>query len=168
MNQSTAFAETSPLDPDALLRWAQTELSMKARVGHVALLLTSLLFSVGLASLWWTEPALPMRTHLAFGAMTLIALAWTVFALRVLAGPRVMFVHHRIVAGRMAVVFTALFVVGAVLVGLTTANPAAYLAAALGLVLVAVAGLLLLRARRTLAKLHQRRRTLELELQERA
>src|SRR5690606_18062315 len=103
MKQSTAFAETSPLDPDTLLRSAQTELSMKARLGYVALLLASLLGCAGITSLWWTEPTLPLRTDLAFGVMTLIGLAWTVFALRVLTGPRVMFVHHRIVAGRMAV-----------------------------------------------------------------
>lgn len=161
MKHPTTLAETSPLDADALLRWAQSELSMKARVGYVALLLTSLLFSVGLTALWWTEPTLPMHTHLAFGAMTLIALAWTIFALRVLAGPRVMFVHHRIVAGRMAVVFTSLFVAGAVSVGLLTANPAAYLAAVFGLVLVAVAVLVLDQARRAFAELDQRRQALE-------
>ena len=48
---------------------ARGELSVKARLGYVALLLVSSAMTVGLVSLWLTEAFLPLRTHLAFGAM---------------------------------------------------------------------------------------------------
>ena len=48
---------------------ARGELSVKARLGYVALLLVSSAMTAGLVSLWLTEAFLPLRTHLAFGAM---------------------------------------------------------------------------------------------------
>ena len=51
---------------------ARGELSVKARLGYVALLLVSSATTVGLLSLWLTEPSLPLRAQLAFGAMSLI------------------------------------------------------------------------------------------------
>ena len=47
---------------------------MKARLGYVALLLVSSAMTAVIVSLWLTEAYLPLRTHLAFGAMSLIGI----------------------------------------------------------------------------------------------
>jgi hypothetical protein len=79
----------------------------------------------------------------------------------------VLLARHRVVAGRMAVTFTALFVLGAVAVGAVgdeTGKAAPYGAAAVGLLLLAVAAALLVQANRTFARLAERRQALEREL----
>jgi hypothetical protein len=154
----------SPVSPDTLLQMVKTELSTKARVGHVALLLLSTLMTTGIVSLWITEPALPLRTQLAFAVMTTIGVSWALFAVRVLTQRRVLFAKHSVVAGRMAVTFTATFVAGAVAVGYTTGESAGYAAAGMGAVLMVAAIVLLIRAQRELARLVNRRQTLEREV----
>jgi hypothetical protein len=149
---------------DALRRLADTELSTASRMGHVALLLVALAMTAVVGSLWATEPALPFRTQAAFGIMTGIGLSWAAFATWVLTGRRVLLARHRIVAGRMAVAFAAIFVVGAVLVGRATAEPAAYAAAATGVAMLVAAAAILVRAHRDFARLSERRRTLERQL----
>jgi hypothetical protein len=156
-----AIAGTSPLAADALRQLVESELSMKARVGHVALLLVSLLVTIGIVSLWWTEPRLPARTHVAFGVMTFIGLSWSAFAIRVLTGRRILFARHRVMAGQMAVTFTSVFVIGALTLGYVMSSTAAYLAAVLGAVMLAAAAFILMRAHRALTRLDQRRQTLE-------
>lgn len=93
--------------------------------------------------------------------MLVIGASWVAFALWVLTRRRVLFARQRIVAGRMAVTFTALFTIGAVAVGLTTGGAAPYATAAAGLVMLGVAVAMLLRAHRTFARLTERRRQLE-------
>ena len=56
-----------------------------------------------------------MRTHIAFGAIVGIGLAWTAFAWWVLANRRVMLANQSVIATRMALGFTALFLIGAVI-----------------------------------------------------
>ena len=64
----------------------------------------------------------------------------------------------------MAVTFTATFVLGAALVGLSTGRPGAYAASLLGVGLLAVAVVVLMRARRRMASLMSRRDALKREL----
>jgi hypothetical protein len=161
----------SPDDPSELgvplgrLRaLADAELSLPARYAHVALLLVSSSFAVALGSLWATEPSLPARTHAAFGALLVIAVSWSGYATWVLTSRRELLARQRVVAGRMAVTFTATFALGAALVGVNTGRVAAFAAAGLGLVMFAVALALLARARRRFRALAQRRAQLEHEL----
>jgi hypothetical protein len=137
------------------------ELSAAARVGHVALLLGSSAMTVVIGSLWATEPSLPLRTHLAFGVMTLMGVAWVAYATWVLTTRRVLLGRHRVVAGRMAVTFTSVFVLGCLLVAATTGHPAGYAAAGLGVVMLSGAVLALGRARREVARLAARREEIE-------
>jgi len=154
----------SPLTPEALLQLADFELSTRARVAHVALLMAALLMTVAVSSLWATEPHLPARTHVAFGVMTAIGLAWTAFAARVLATRRVLYAPHAVLAGRMAVAFTSVFVAGALVLALASGMVAGYAAAATGAALLAAAIVRLRRARASLARLAERRSVLEREL----
>jgi hypothetical protein len=141
------------------------ELSTAARLGHIALLLVGAATAIVIGSLWTTEPSLPPRTQLAFGAMTLIGVAWAVYATWVLTTRRVLLGRHRVVAAWMAVTFTGVLVVGALAVAATTGHPAGYAAAGLGVVMLGVAAWLLARARREVARLVARREELQRALE---
>jgi membrane associated rhomboid family serine protease len=149
---------------DTVRRMADEELSARSRLGYVALLLTALMMAGAVGSLWATEPDLPMRTQAAFASIVVIALSWAAFALWVLTHRRVLLARHSIVAGRMAITFTTIFVAGALAAGITTGAPAAHAAAGLGAVMLSAAVALLLRAHRNFARLTERRLTLEREL----
>jgi len=140
-----------------------TELSLGVRIGHTLLLLTSLSVATVTALLLATEPVLPPRTQVALGVSTAIGLSWTGFALWVLTKRRVLFASHRIVAARMAVAFSALFTVGALLVG-PWGEPGWYGAVGVGLVMLGAAIGLLLAARRRFQELSALRVDLEREL----
>jgi hypothetical protein len=156
--------DSSSLETAHLPRLLDTELSRPSRLGHVALLLVSMAMTVVVVSLWLTEPALPVRTRVAFGAMIAIGMAWMVFAGWVLTTRRVLLGRDSVVAGRLAVTFTAVFVAGALLVGYSAGGRAPFAAAAIGVGLLGVAVALLVRARRRVAALTARRDLLEREL----
>lgn len=164
---SSSFPSPSPLPPALaaeLRHLTDAELSLPARVGYVALLLVSAAMAAVTASLGLTEPGLPLRTRIAFAAMTAIGLGWVAFAAWVLTHKRILYARHRIVAGRMSVAFTATFLAGALAVGLTTSQRAAFAAAGLGVVMLGVALWVLLRARAAYARLQERRMELERDL----
>jgi hypothetical protein len=139
-------------------------LSMRARFAHVALLLGAAGMATAVASLWATEPALPMRTHVAFAVLVAIGLAWVVYALWALGRRHVLFGRHRVVAGWMSVGFTTMFVAGSLVVGVAGGEPAGYLSAGVGGLLLAIALAMLARARRLVARLTVRREELEVAL----
>ena len=144
---------------------ARGEMSMKARLGYVALLLVSTAMTVGLATLWLTEADLPARAHLAFGAMCAIGLCWVALATWALTTRRVLLARDRVIAGRMSVAFTALFLVGAIAAVAVSGEVAAFGAAATAAVMFAVALRVLSAARRRFAELSARRTELEREME---
>jgi hypothetical protein len=168
MTTTSSSLPSLPSLPPALAaelrRLTEAELSLPARVGYVALLLVSAGMSAVTASLGLTEPGLPLRTRIAFAAMTAIGLGWVAFATWVLTHKRILYARHRIVAGRMSVTFTSIFLMGALAVGLTTSQRAAFAAAGLGVVMLGVAIFVLLRARAAYSRLQERRAVLEREL----
>ena len=133
------------------------ELSLPARLGHTALLVVSASVSALTASLWLTEPSLPLRTHIAFGAIVAIGLAWSGFAWWVLANRRVMLANQRVIATRMALGFTALFLIGAVILRSRLGAGAVVTSAAL----FAVASINAIVAHRRFTRLLALRRSLE-------
>ncbi|NZA28252.1 transmembrane transport protein [Luteimonas sp. SJ-92] len=146
---------------EQLDRITSRALSMRSRVGHVALLLGALAMSVLLASLLATERALPARTGVSFAVLLAVGLAWVCYALWVLSSRRPLLANHRIVAGRMSVAFTTLFTAGAFGLGLSTGNAALLLSAGLGAAMLVAALALLVRAHRHRAELLARLRTLQ-------
>jgi hypothetical protein len=163
MTRTGPLTEFPPLTPDTLRHLLDAELSLKARLAHVALLIAAGLGTAALLSLWLTEPGLPARTHAAFVVLVAMNVSWSLYALRVLTRRRVLFARHRIIAGRMAVTFTSVFLAGAIAMGVTTGAAAAVLAAGLGVVMLAAAVALLARAHRAHARLTTRRLELERE-----
>jgi hypothetical protein len=148
-----------------LERLARTELSTRARLAHVLLVLVASTMTIAIVSLWLTEPVLPARTHAAFGMLTMIGVAWVAYGAWVLRARRVMLARQRVVAGRLAVTFTGAFTIACVLLAATTSVAAGWPAAAMGLVLLAAAVTLWRRAEAHYAALVVRRDTLERELQ---
>ena len=96
----------------ALQRLLDTELSLPSRLGYVALLLVALTMTGVITALWTTEPVLPLRAQVGFGLMVAIGVSWIIFAVWALTHRRILFARHQIVAGRMAVTFTTVFLLG--------------------------------------------------------
>jgi len=142
-------------------RLAQGELSMKARIGYVALLLVAAAMTAMVLSLWLTEPALPARTQAAFGVMSLIGGAWVSFALWALMARRPLFARDAVIAGALSVVFTSMFVTGALVAVIVSGAAAAFGALGTGVVMLAISVWNLASARRRHAALAARRRELE-------
>jgi hypothetical protein len=156
---------THPIPPatlaEELRRLTALELSLPSRLRYVALLLAASTMTAIVIALLLTEPALPMRTIIALAVIAVIGVSWTIFAAWVLTCRRVLFGGHRIVAGRLAVVFNAVFVAGALSVGLTTSKSSPFAAAGLGVVMLCVAVAIWARAKRRFAQLAQRRDDLQ-------
>jgi hypothetical protein len=161
MMTMTQMPDTLPAD---LRRLADAELSLPSRLGYVALLLAALTMTMVISALWLTEPQLPGRTTTAFAVMIAIGLSWTTFAVWVLTHKRILLAPHRIIAGRMAVAFSAVFALGALTVGFVYGLRGAFAAAGLGVLMTAVAVVGLVRAHQVFARLVERRETLAREL----
>lgn len=154
----------SPRDLEARLFVITAEhLSAPSRYGHVALLIASLLMGALIASLLSTEPGLPERTRWSMAVMLMIAGAWAAYATWVLGMRRTLLASHRLVAARMATVFTAVFTIGTAAIGVMAEQPSFFLAASLGSALFGVSLWLLRRARRRIAALEARLRALAAE-----
>ncbi|MEO7579343.1 MAG: hypothetical protein ABIT83_17170 [Massilia sp.] len=161
--KSTAYSH--PDMPSDLSALTARELSLKARLAVVLLLLVSAGMTVALSSLLLTESALPLRTMIAFAVMIVIGLSWVGFALWLLSTRRVLLAADAVIASRMALCFCSLFFVGALALSLGTGKAAGFGAAVVGLVMTAAAALMLRRANRKHAALLARRAELERLLQ---
>jgi hypothetical protein len=159
-----------PLDtpmPSAaeIQRLIAAELSLPSRLGYTGLLLTSLTGAGVVGALLVTEPGLPVRTQAAFAVLVMMALSWGGFAGWVLTRRRILLAAHRVVAARMAVAFTAVFTAGAWALGQWGGTGRTwYGAVAVGVVLLAVAVVMLVSARRRFGDLSRRRLALERQL----
>jgi hypothetical protein len=135
----------------------RAEVSMPSRLGHTALMVAGLGMAALSTSLLLTEPALPGRAQAAFVTMTLAGVAWAAFAGWVLARRRVLFGRQQIVAARLAVAITVVFVAGSIAIRERTGSGAVITAAAM----CAAAIAMLWHAHRRVALLSERRRVLE-------
>ena len=159
---------THPTPPSELAadlrRLTAAELSRPARIGYVGLLLAASAMTVIVTALLITEPILPPRASIALGVLALMGLSWVVFAAWVLTRKRILLGRHRVVAGRMAVGFSAVFCIGALALGYAMSSRVAVAAGAMGVVMLAIALAMLKRARRSVKRLSQRRDELERQL----
>lgn len=141
------------------------DLALPSRLGYTALLLAGLAAATVAAALLLTEEGLPTRTRFAFGVIALAGVGWAAFSLWVLARRRVLFALHRVIATRMAVAFTTVFTLGALLAGFENGWAAGALSAsAVGTVMLGAALVLHARARRQVRDLMRRRDELERRL----
>ncbi len=153
-----------PALPEELRRLMRLELSPGARAGYVALLLASASMTAVVSALVITERGLPTRTWLALMVLAAVGVGWVSFASWVLTNRRILFGRQRVVASRMAVLFTGIFTAGALIIGVMTGQAAAFTAAGLGSGMLGATAVLLVRAQRRFAELSNRRATLERQL----
>lgn len=135
----------------------RAQVGMPSRLGYTALLIAGVGMAGLAATLLATEPALPPRTRIAFALLVAAGLAWASFAGWVLARRRVLFGRQQVVAASMAVVVTLVFLAGAAAVR----DRIGYGGVATAAVMCAAALVMLVRARRRVARLSERLRALE-------
>jgi hypothetical protein len=150
------------MTPEQAQRLIHGELSKRARVSHAVLLVGALAMGCVVASIWATESGLPMRTHVAFFALVLIAAGWTTYSAWMLTRRVVLLVPHQVRAAQLALASTLVFFGGGLVLWALSELPAAPWAALSGLVMVLIAGVQLQRARAHHAALLQRRDALVL------
>jgi len=132
---------------DDVRRMLRAELSFRTRAAYLAALLLTTTFAIALLSLWLTEPHLPARTHVAFALLVMINMGWSALCAWALAQRKVLYARQGVMAGRLAVLWSAVFVVGAVAAGYASGRAGAgLLAALLGMLLLGAAILMLRRA----------------------
>ena len=148
----------------ALAELTERTLSRAERGFHLCLTLFAAAMGVVLLLLLATEPGIPLRTTIAFWVMAALAAAWVAYGLRVLSNRRPLLANREVVAARMSLVFSALFTIGTMLVGLVNANIAVTPATWMGGTMVLVALANLLRAHFRRAQLQALRDRLEREL----
>ncbi|MDH2391132.1 transmembrane transport protein [Streptomyces sp. HNM0663] len=134
--------------PEELERALAAEVSLVSRMRHMAVGLAGGCIAALIAVLWATEPhPLPARTQAAFAGLIAIGLAWAVFAGWALSRRRPLFAWDRVLGARIAFVTTLVTGVAGTALAAARAGVAEALATALaGVVLVAAAGLVLIRA----------------------
>jgi hypothetical protein len=142
------------------------ELSMPKRITYLFLLLLTLTGAGLIGSLWLTEPGpLPLRTHLAFGALVAINLAWSALFGWIVTRRKVLFAVHQVIAGWMAVAFCGIFLLFGALIAISRGNATALFAVGLvGIAMVFVAIMILKRARHRRQLLIARRNELSVQL----
>ena len=150
---------------DDVRRMLRAELSFRTRAMYLTGLLLTTTFAVALLSLWLTEPRLPARTHVAFALLVIINISWSTLCGWALAQKKVLYARQGVIAGRLAVLWSAMFVVGALAAGYASGHTGAgFLAALMGTVLLG-GGLVVLRgATRRHHQLLQLKQSLEAAL----
>jgi hypothetical protein len=145
------------------------ELSTPKRLGYLLLLMLTLTAACLLSTLWITEPAtLPLRTHVAFGLLTFINLAWSGLLGWIVTRRKILFAQHRVIAGWMALVFCALFlIVGTVVAAIRMNTTALAFVGVVGTGQLLVAMVVLKRARYRRRELLARRDELNAMLRQR-
>jgi hypothetical protein len=148
----------------ALAQITERTLSRGERAGHLAMTIFAAVGGLAMVGLLVTETGLPLRTNIAIGVLAVIAASWTIFGLRVLSRSHPLLANREVVAGRMALLFSALFTGGTMAVGLVNAGILVTPATWLGATMTAVAAANLARAQWRRAQLRALRERLEREL----
>ena len=153
--------QSSPNDYRAL---ADMELSRMARLGQMTILVAFVMMTSVIALLGVTEPSLPLRARIVFGAIGVIGVCSSVFALRVTSHRRALLARDRVIACRTAVALAATIVLGASMIGLVKGVPSAFAVAGFGVILLGGTIALLRQENRKVSALTARRHALELQL----
>lgn len=152
--------------PAEVLTALDTELSGRDRIRYVLVLLASLAVTSVVGTLWATEPGLPLRTHLAFGGLVTLGVAWMAVTGYVLSRRRPLYAADRVLATGMAVVATVVVGVASTIVAVLRAG--AITGVTVGAVTATLAGAAIVlhrRARTWRRALLDRRRELERQSQ---
>ena len=161
------MTQTSSRSAAAARELMAAEIALPSRIGYTALLLVAVAGAAVTGSLLATEPHLPARTRVAFAALTAMGVLWAAFAAWVLARRRALFGRQHVVAGWMAVVFSTLLATGSIALARSLPGWSVW-PAVVGVAMLAIAVVVLVRARRRVAALARRRAEIERQLNARA
>jgi hypothetical protein len=150
--------------PQDLLALADTELARASRLGKATLVLVTVMMCGVIGLLGVTEPSLPWGGRIAFAVIGALGVSCGIFALRVLSNRRALLAWHRVIAGRTAVAFAAMIVLGASIIGFVKGIPSAFGVAGFGVILLCGAIALLRQENRKFAALTARRHALAQQL----
>lgn len=148
------------MNPEDMIGRLAGPLSLRRRIANVVALLGGLGGALFTGLLWATEPALPGRTHLAFGALVALGLGWAGYGAWALTRRTPLFALDRVIAGWLAVAATGLLTAGTAAVAATRGTWAGTAGVAVAATLAVLAVAVLLRARADRAALLRRRREL--------
>ena len=107
------------MTPEDVLATLDAPLSMRRRVGYLAVGLGGLTGSGLIGLLWATEPDLPVRTAASFATLIVIGLGWTAFGGWAVTRRAPLFARDRVVAGWLGAVAWLIFGVGALVIAVT-------------------------------------------------
>ena len=87
------------MTPEEVLARLDGPLSLRRRVGYLAVALPVSPASALIGLLWATEPGLPPRTNVAFAVLVAIGLCWAVFGGWAVTRRTPLFARDRVIAG---------------------------------------------------------------------
>ncbi|GIF25494.1 CHASE2 domain-containing sensor protein [Actinoplanes tereljensis] len=90
------------MTPDEILARLEAPLSLRRRLGYLAVLLAGLGGALLTGTLWATEPALPGRTAAAFGLLTTVGLGWAGYGGWALTRRAPLYARDRVIAAWIA------------------------------------------------------------------
>jgi hypothetical protein len=151
--------ESASLTIEQVQDMVRRELSAPMRMGYLLMLMITLTGAGLIGTLWLTEPGpLPLRTHVAFGALVVVNAAWAALFGWLLTRRKVLYAVHRVIAGWMAVLFCGIFLIAGLAIALMKMNFTAMIAFGLvGAAQTIIAITILRRARRHRSQLLARR-----------
>ncbi|MDP9849521.1 hypothetical protein [Streptosporangium lutulentum] len=145
------------MNPDDLIGKLSGPLSLRSRIGNVVALLGGLGGALFIGLLWATEPALPGRTHLAFGVLVALGLAWAGYGVWALTRRTPLFALDRVIAAWLAVVATGLLTAGTIAVAVARGTWVSTAGVLVAVTLAVLAVVILIRARAARAALLRRK-----------
>ena len=104
------------MTPDEVLARLDAPLSLRRRVGYLAVGLAGATGSALIGLLWATEPGLPARTQVAFAGLVAIGLCWAAFGGWAVTRRAPLFAGDRVVAGWLGVGAWLAFTAGALII----------------------------------------------------
>lgn len=150
---------------EEVLEVLDAELSPRDRVRYVLVLLASVTVTGLVATLWATEPALPLRTHVAFGGIVVLGTSWAIVTGYVSSRRRPLYATDRVLATGMATAATtAVGLIATVIAAQRAGAVASATVAVVAATSVGAAIVLHVRARARRRVLLERRRELETAL----
>jgi hypothetical protein len=147
------------MNPEDMINQLSGRLSLRRRLATIVALLGGLAMAAVVGLLWATEPGLPPRTRVAFGAIVVVGLAWAAYGVWALTRRTPLFALDRVIAAWLALGATGLLAVPVLIISILRhrMEPVVFVTVAVLLVLATVN---LARARARRAALLRRKREL--------
>ncbi len=150
------------LTVDQVQEMVRRELSAPSRICYLLLFMMAFTAAGLIDTLWLTEPMpLPLRTHISFGLLVAVNLAWSGLSAWVLSRRKVLYALDHVIAGWMAVTFCGVFLLAGLGIAIVRMNITASVSfGLLGMIQLVVAIAILTRARHRREHLLARRQEL--------